>query len=136
MSRSAFRSATLALGLAGALVLGLVPAALGHTVDFPVEVSLGARPTQTSAGETVVFKGNVTSRKPACMRRATVKLKRLGEGVIATTTTGHRGRYRFEEPVEETGLFRVVVARRVLSAVHPHLHTCSARSDVVRVVVV
>jgi len=121
--------------LAAALAAGLSGIAAAHAATFDTSLTLRRSPTGTVApGTTVVFKGRLLSDNDRCVRNSRIQLILVGQGVVAKTRTDGRGRYSFEQVVNETSRWRTRFKGKVLTAEHPHNHTCaSSRSDVVRV---
>ncbi|MGH2579327.1 MAG: hypothetical protein ACRDGP_00565 [Actinomycetota bacterium] len=68
------------------------------------------------------------------MKRSKIQLIRVGEGVVATRKTNDRGKYSFRVAVNQTARWKTRFPGKVLTAAHPHNHTCKRSvSDRIRV---
>lgn len=133
--RASMTRPALAWGLSAALALGVSGIAAAHTATFDTSLTIRRSPTGTVApGTTVVFKGKLRSDVDRCVRNSKVALVRVGVGVVTKTRTDGSGRYRFEQVVNETARWRTRFKGKVLTAEHPHNHTCAAsKSKTIRV---
>ncbi|MGH2590050.1 MAG: hypothetical protein ACRDGW_04555 [Actinomycetota bacterium] len=132
----ASRLSILAVLSVAALVVPLGGVATAHTEVFPTSLSISRSPFgRVQAGTVVTFSGRLSSGnqiapgKRACINNSRIRLVQIGEGVVGSTRTDRRGRYEINEPVNRTARFRVRYLGEVLSAIHPHTHTCRASSS-------
>jgi hypothetical protein len=108
-----------------------------HTVHHRTNLGIGRRPHgAVQSGTDVTFKGRLRSKTQACKGESTIKLIRIGVGVVATTVTGPGGRYSFNRTMHRTARFRTRFNGKVLNGTHPHNHTCrGSQSGRIKVVV-
>jgi hypothetical protein len=100
--------------------------AFAHEKTFDSTITLSRHPSGTIRRDArVTFEGKVSSPKDACESNRTVKLVRIGKGVVDKTKTGAAGRYEFVRRVKSDSEWRTKVTERELSAQHPHVHICA-----------
>ena len=123
-----------ALSAAAALV---VPAlAEASTIEIPTSITANRKPTgAVEPGTSVHIYGKLSSPKARCERNSTIKLIKVGKGVIRTTTTGRRGRYAFDIRVWNTAHYRVRFPGKTLKVVHPDTYVCAASRTSLRILV-
>jgi hypothetical protein len=113
----------LVLGIAAVVLSGGVAEA--HTVHHNTTLGINRTPHGVvQPGTVVTFKGKLRSQAASCRDGSTIELIRVGFGVVDTTTTGPTGRYSFQRLVNETHRWRTFFPGKVITAVHPHNHTC------------
>ena len=120
--------AILALSLAGGLLIGGVASA--HTAIVPTSLSLKASPSKNVPKHTAVkFSGVLSSNDPACKGLSRVNVFRVNDGFVGRTQTRVNGQWSLTKNVIKTATYQAVFDGKILSAVHPHSHTCAASAS-------
>ena len=119
-----------ALVFASVVILLSGGVAEAHTVAHPTSPTINRHPQgSVKRGTIVTFRGKLHSPTPACRSGSRIRLIKVGQGVVARTRTNFAGIYRFRRRVHQTSRWRVDFPGEILSAVHPHNHTCAASSS-------
>lgn len=114
-----------AMGVVGLLLLPAV--AQAHSVTFDTSLSISKSPTGVvDPGTKVTFSGKLSSDHKACQRHSTIRLIKVGVGVVASTKTDRHGHYSISVKVHKTARWRASFPGRQLDTTHPHNHVCRA----------
>jgi hypothetical protein len=115
-------------------VMLLPETASAVTTTYPTSITAHRKPTGVvERGTAVHIYGKLSSEKRVCIRNSTIKLIRVGTGVIRTTKTGRRGRYAFDIRVRKTARYRVRFPGKTVNVVHPNTIVCEASSTGFRI---
>lgn len=125
---------SLRVPILAALMVGAVTLvgsiAEAHTATFATHLSISRSPSGTVApGTRVTFSGKLSSGNHACEVNSKVTLIKIGQGAVGSDRTNAKGRYSITKKVSKTARWRTKFAGKVLSATHPHNHTCGASAS-------